>query len=52
MKLSPRVHKHDFTEAATETAYAAIPLASSAECNRLLAAKTINFRVIMFMTPK
>ncbi|XP_063905354.1 zinc finger TRAF-type-containing protein 1 homolog [Zophobas morio] len=48
IKVQPRVYKFDFTEHENETPYETFPLIDAAECNRLLAAKTINFRLIMF----
>jgi hypothetical protein len=44
IKVNPRVYQFNFTENETETAYESVPLSDTAECNRLLAAKTINFR--------
>ncbi|RZC40320.1 cysteine and histidine-rich protein 1 [Asbolus verrucosus] len=52
IKVSPRVHQFDFTEQENETPYVSLPLPDTAECNRLLAAKTINFRLIMFLASK
>lgn len=52
MKAYPKLYKHDFSESTTESSYNKINLISSAECNRLLAAKVINFRLIMFQAPK
>lgn len=51
MKVVPKIYKHDFSESSTESAFNRIVLNSSAECNRLLAAKVIHFRVIMFQAP-
>lgn len=44
MKVQPRIHKFDFNEQETESPYVPLALADTAECNRLLASKTINFR--------
>jgi hypothetical protein len=52
IKVNPRVYQFNFTENETETAYESVPLSDTAECNRLLAAKTINFRLIMFLASK
>ncbi|EFA04251.1 zinc finger TRAF-type-containing protein 1 homolog [Tribolium castaneum] len=52
VKINPRVYNFDFTEQETETPYEHFPLPDTAECNRLLAAKTINFRLIMFLASK
>ncbi|XP_058797482.1 zinc finger TRAF-type-containing protein 1 homolog [Phymastichus coffea] len=52
MKINPRIHKFDFTDQENESPYLPLPLPDTAECNRLLAAKSINFRIIMFLAPK
>ncbi|XP_063905358.1 zinc finger TRAF-type-containing protein 1-A-like isoform X2 [Zophobas morio] len=52
IKVHPRVYRFDFTEHENETPYESFPLLDSAECNRLLAAKMINFRLVMFLTSK
>ncbi|KAJ3648257.1 hypothetical protein Zmor_020073 [Zophobas morio] len=52
IKVNPRVYKFDFTEKECETTYEPFPLPDTAECNRLLASKTINFRLIMFLASK
>ncbi|XP_017480607.1 PREDICTED: cysteine and histidine-rich protein 1-like [Rhagoletis zephyria] len=52
MKALPKILKHDFTESSLESSFNRINLVSSAECNRLLAAKVINFRLIMFQAAK
>ena len=44
MKVNPRIHKHDFSDSDNESPYLPLPLPDTAECNRLLAAKTISFR--------
>lgn len=44
MKVKPRVHEFEFTDSNNESPYVPLPLPDTAECNRLLAAKTINFR--------
>lgn len=44
MKVNPRIHRFDFTDAENESPYLPLPLPDTAECNRLLAAKAINFR--------
>jgi hypothetical protein len=46
MKVSTRIYKHDFTDNENETSssFNLLPLPDTAEVNRLLAAKTINFR--------
>lgn len=52
MKINPRIYKHDFTELENEGPYMPLSLPDTGECNRLLAAKTINFRLIMFLSSK
>lgn len=44
MKVQPRIHKFDFTDQDNESPYMQLPLPDTAECNRLLATKAINFR--------
>lgn len=51
-QVEPHVYRFEFTPEKTETPYNNIPLIDSAECNKILASKTINFRVIMFQIPK
>lgn len=46
MKVNPKIYKFEFNENETETQFVTLPLPDSAECNRLLAAKTINLRYI------
>ncbi|KAJ8932899.1 hypothetical protein NQ318_023200 [Aromia moschata] len=50
IKVKPRVYDFDFTEENNESPYVPLPLPDTTECNRLLAAKTINFRLIMFLS--
>jgi len=50
--LSPAVHEFDFGPDALESPFNALPLAKATECNRLLAAKTINFRLVLVQTQK
>ncbi|XP_050305751.1 cysteine and histidine-rich protein 1 homolog isoform X2 [Anthonomus grandis grandis] len=52
IKVKPRIYEFDFTEQNNESPYVSLPLPDTAECNRLLAAKTINFRLIMFLASK
>jgi len=46
MKVNPKIYKFEFNENETETQFVTLPLPDSAECNRLLAAKTINLRYV------
>lgn len=47
MKVNPKIFKFEFNENETETQFVTLPLPDSAECNRLLAAKTINLRYLI-----
>lgn len=51
MKLTPAIYKFDFTNEAVESEHQDLPIIDSVECNRLLAAKTINLRLIIFQVP-
>lgn len=46
IKVQPRIYNFEFTEQNNESPYVTLPLPDTAECNRLLAAKTINFRLV------
>lgn len=46
MKVNAKIHKFEFTDQENESPYVHLPLADTAECNRLLAAKVINFRYV------
>ncbi|XP_057662900.1 zinc finger TRAF-type-containing protein 1 homolog [Diorhabda carinulata] len=48
INVKPRIHEFEFTEQNNETPFVKLPLPDTPECNRLLAATTINFRLIMF----
>ena len=48
----PAIYEFEFGPEASESQYNALPLAKSSECNRLLAAKTINFRLILVQIQK
>ncbi|XP_030762394.1 cysteine and histidine-rich protein 1 homolog [Sitophilus oryzae] len=52
IKVKPRIYEFDFTDQNNESPYVTLPLPDTAECNRLLAAKTINLRLIMFLVSK
>lgn len=52
MKVLPRIYRAEFTETQGESSYTVLPLIDSLECNRLLASKLINFRLIMFQMTK
>lgn len=49
MKVNTKIYKHDFTDSENESAFNLLPLPNSAEANRLLSAKTMNFRLVMFL---
>jgi hypothetical protein len=46
MKVNAKIYKFEFTDQENESPYVQLPLADTAECNRLLAAKVINFRYV------
>ncbi|XP_028155474.1 cysteine and histidine-rich protein 1 homolog [Diabrotica virgifera virgifera] len=48
INVKARIHEFEFTEQNNETPFVKLPLPDTPECNRLLAATTINFRLIMF----
>ena len=50
--LSPAIYEFDFGPDSLESPYNALPLAKSTECNRLIAAKTINFRLVLVQIQK
>lgn len=52
MKVNIHIYKHDFTDQDNESEYFTLPLPDSSECNRLLASKNINFRLVMFLLSK
>jgi hypothetical protein len=47
VQIIPRVHTFEFNQNKSETEYIKLNI-SSTDCNKLLAAKTINFRFYMF----
>lgn len=47
MVIKPVVYSHEFSSDCQETQYFDLPIADSVECNKLLASKTINLRLIM-----
>jgi len=50
--LLPAIYEFEFGPDASESSFCALPLAVPSECNRLLAAKTINFRLVVCHTQK
>lgn len=51
MKVNPAIYKHEFTAENVETPHEHLPIIDSIECNKLLASKTINLRVLIFQIP-
>lgn len=51
MKVKPAIYKHEFSTESQETSHQDLPVIDSVECNKLLASKTINMRVLMFQVP-
>lgn len=51
MKVNPVIYRHDFTAESLESKYVDLPIIDSVECNKLLASKTINLRLIIFQVP-
>lgn len=51
-KINPEVQRFEFRDDNKESEYHSIDLARDTECNRLLAARTINMRVMMFLVKK
>lgn len=51
MKVKPAIYKHEFTSESQETSHQDLPVIDSVECNKLLASKTINMRLLMFQVP-
>uniref|UniRef100_T1IJ15 RING-type domain-containing protein n=1 Tax=Strigamia maritima TaxID=126957 RepID=T1IJ15_STRMM len=52
MRAQPLVQHFEFSEEKSESPYHKLTLACSAECNKLLASKAVNFRLIMFQVTK
>lgn len=48
MKVNPSIYNFEFSNDATETHYQTLPTTDLWECNKLLAGKSINLRLIMF----
>ena len=49
--MKSRIYNFEFTTENAETEYEDLPTDSS-ECDKLLASKTINFRLVMFQVTK
>lgn len=52
IKVKPDIHQFEFNEQENESPYFPLKLPDTNECNRLLAAKVINLRLIMFLASK
>ncbi|KAK3609401.1 hypothetical protein CHS0354_011977 [Potamilus streckersoni] len=50
-RIDQAIYFHEFTADSSETELQELPILDSIECNKLLAAKTINLRLIMFQLP-
>ncbi|KAL5021687.1 hypothetical protein ScPMuIL_000842 [Solemya velum] len=48
MKVNPAIHRFEFSNDKTETEYHELPTIDSVECNKMIASKTINLRLLMF----
>ncbi|WAR13293.1 CYR1B-like protein, partial [Mya arenaria] len=48
MKVNPAIYRHEFTSDSLETTLHDLPIIDSIECNKLLASKTMNMRLLMF----
>lgn len=51
-KITPEVQRFEFRDDKKESEYHDITLTNDGECNRMLAARTINLRVMMFLVKK
>ena len=52
MQAKPAVYDFEFTKENTETPIRELPIENAVECNKLLAMKNINMRLILFQVPK
>ncbi|ELT87328.1 hypothetical protein CAPTEDRAFT_168572 [Capitella teleta] len=52
MQARPAVYEFEFTKESLESPVRDLPVDGSSECNRLLALKNINMRLILFQVPK
>ncbi|CAH1958673.1 unnamed protein product [Acanthoscelides obtectus] len=50
VEVRPRIYEFEFSDDHTESNYVQLPLRDTDECNRLLAAKTINFRYVLLFS--
>ena len=52
VKINPEVQRFDFRDDNKESEYHDIALTEESDSNRLLAARTINLRIIMFLVKR
>ena len=52
MRVEPHLCRAEFTDTCVESAFFSLPLPDSAECNKLLAARNIDFRLMMALVSK
>ena len=50
--INPKIYRHEFTAEAMEAPFVELPMNSYVDCNKQLASKLINLRVIIFQVPK
>lgn len=51
LAVKPEVHQHEFKSDMLDTEYYPVTLKDSLECNKMLAARVIQVRLMMFQTP-
>jgi hypothetical protein len=51
-KIDPAIYVHEFSNENSETTFNDMPIADVCECNKLLSAKTVSLRLIMFQVTK
>ncbi|XP_043243407.1 cysteine and histidine-rich protein 1 homolog isoform X3 [Amphibalanus amphitrite] len=51
-RVAPAIYSHEFSDSQPESEFQRLPLPDSAECNRMLAARSVNIRLIMFQVSK
>ncbi len=52
IKMRPKVYRFEFSSDATETSHQDLPLVCPMECNKILAGRNINMRLIFCQVPK
>ena len=48
MRMNPVIYEFEFSDKDRESGYKDLPLFDSSECNKILAAKTISLRAVLF----